>query len=150
MTDWKAFFRSIAKGNQKVHFFDPATEAELQSVKKALGISIPGTLTELLGQTNGISGEILRLPYVVGSCEEIIKINQRHEEWLRRDELTVSGKFLFFGENGQGDSFGYAIENGQIPSEEIGAYCPIEDEFRLVACDLKEWAIGLYANTLKY
>jgi hypothetical protein len=64
MTDWKEFIRSIAEeAGKTVRFFDPATEAELQHVKNVLGVSVPKTLTELLRQTNGLSGEILVLPY---------------------------------------------------------------------------------------
>jgi hypothetical protein len=150
MTDWKEFIRSIAEeAGETVRFFDPATEAELQHVKNVLGVSVPEPLAELLRQTNGLSGEILVLLYLIGSCERIIEINREHAEWPKRG-IIPPGEYFLFSEDGFGNSFGYVVENGLVSSTEIGVYGPMENEYRFASRNLKEWLREIISNTLRY
>ena len=47
--------------------------------------------------------------------------------------------FLFFADAGNGDLFGYRIENGRIPTTEVYAWDHEDDTNKIIAPSLKDY-----------
>jgi hypothetical protein len=97
----------IANFDIECRFHGPASESDILTIQTTLAIGPPAQLEELLLETNGVSGRGGRL---VWSTDEIVRQNVyfRNNEQLR-DLFMPFDNLLFFGDNGGGDVFGYAI-----------------------------------------
>jgi hypothetical protein len=97
----------IANFDIECRFYGPASESDILTIQTRLAIGLPEQLEELLLETNGVSGGGGEL---VWSTDEIVRQNLffRNDEQLR-DLFMPFDNLLFFGDNGSGDVFGYAI-----------------------------------------
>ena len=87
--------------------------------EKALGVALPSELRELLLETNGVSASEYG-PLLVWNIERIEKDNLDFRSFADfRDLYMPFDNLLFFGDNGGGDQFGYAILNGVIRRPDI-------------------------------
>ena len=151
--DWKNVFENI--GYEGVSFFDPITENELMDIKISIGVEISGDLLELLKQTNGIMETMIlnntseEIAWIIYSSVKIIEYNKIHLGFLKEAEITPPHQLIFFSDNGCGESFGFIVKNGKIISDEIGIYYPIDNEFKILASDLKTWAKGWCSGVIK-
>ncbi|WP_338036445.1 SMI1/KNR4 family protein [Neobacillus notoginsengisoli] len=122
-------------------FKAPATETEILSVKRELNIDLPKRLAELYSETNGVYGNYgISL---IWSTEQMIKENKffwsLHEY---RDFIKPLDTFLFFSDAGNGDLFGYLMENGTIQNENIYVWNHEDDSRRIIASSLKDFIKG--------
>lgn len=135
---WKGYLSSISKECQ---FKAPATETEILSIKKDLNIDLPKKLADLYYETNGVYGN-----YGISSIwslEQMIKENlffwTLHEH---KESMKPLDTFLFFSDAGNGDLFGYSIENGNIQNEDIYLWNHEDDSRSIIASSLEEFIKG--------
>lgn len=147
--DWTAVFTEIGRGGEDivVEFLPPISTSQVQTIEKTTGIALQGPLLELLQQTNGIRNKRFG-DFLVWNDEEIVAQHLNHIEFLKEAELTAKGEYLFFADDGCGEHFGFAAAGGEIKSEEVGIYYPMENRFAIVAQNLYAWAVEWYAGTL--
>lgn len=139
---WKNYLSEIVEDPQ---FNAPITENELRTIKEALNVELPKPLLELYSETNGVRG-----PYYsyIWSTEMVIKENlsvwgiEEFENSKKPDNL------LFFIDAGNGDLFGYFINNGKVESEEIYVWNHEDSSQRVVAPSLKEFIKGWYSGEI--
>jgi hypothetical protein len=122
---WK---QSVKKAASDAKFASPASESQIVAVEQALSIKLPQALRELLLESDGV-----RAHYgagVVWSSSEIQKQNQ-----MFRTNREFKGLYmpfdhlLFFGADGGGDQFAFAIHaDGQIHKNDIFRWKHESDE----------------------
>jgi len=112
-----------------------ATAEELDRLELAIGLALPADLRGLLAEMNGIYDEPAYL-YLVMSVNEIIQQNDRawkkeyaaqasrqswgKEEHAARDAVAIPFDQLFiFAARGNGDLFGFPIENGSVRDDRV-------------------------------
>lgn len=99
---WKDLIRET---RPDVHFADhAATESRLGAAERALGAALPGSLRELLLETDGVVGH--SGVDTVWSLDQIVEQNRYFR--TEPDFATLYMPFdalLFFGDNGGGDHF---------------------------------------------
>lgn len=111
---WTDFISSISNQCQ---FQAPATRDAIESVKKKLNIDLPTKLADLYSETNGVYGEY-GISFI-WSIEQLVKENLFFWTLDKYRDIQPLETYLFFSDAGNGDLFGYRIENGEIQSEEI-------------------------------
>ncbi len=137
---WKDYFSSISP---ECTFKDPATETEILAIKENLNVELPKKLTELYYETNGVKGIYY---HYIWPTEFVIKENlsiwamEQFEDYKRPDNL------LFFLDAGNGDLFGYLIEDGKVQSEDIYVWNHEDSSQRVVASSLEEFIKGWYGG----
>jgi hypothetical protein len=140
--DWKSLLK---KRYDNLSFFDPITMEELSNIKQNTGIELSGDLLELLKQTNGVkenmivNNKIIEIGFFVYNSDRIIEMHKIHLEFLQKADINPPYDFLFFSDNGCGESFGFITKNGKIVSSQIGIYYPFDNEFRIIASNLMNW-----------
>ena len=113
---WKQLAKKSASD---ATFASPASENQLVAVEQALNIQLPQALRELLLESDGITAN-----YGSGIIWPSSQIQQRNLQF-RNDvafkELYMPfNHLLFFGEDGGGDQFAFAIHaDGQIHKHDI-------------------------------
>lgn len=130
---WKDFITKL-NTSYTIGFDEPVSENELIEMEKALNIKLPESLRSLLYETNGFEDGTLM------SAKDIEKINL----FLRNSsDLTESFMpldcFLFFGDAGNGDYFGFPIINGEIWKEDVYGWNHEDDSRTWVASSLKNF-----------
>jgi len=125
-------------------FSRPASADELEAIRRALSITLPRELLELLAETNGISDR-----YgggLVWSADRIVNDNLMFRSSF--DGLYMSFEsLLFFADAGNGDQFAFAIRRGQegeLPSD-IYVWDHEDDSRKWYAASLLkylEWWLG--------
>lgn len=115
---WRTFIEGLA---DDAEFSDGASEAQLAQVEQALGIPLPKDLRSLLLESNGVRADYSA--EIIWTCEGIIGRNATFRETPEFRELYMPfDNLLFFGDDGCGDQFAYAISaDGQIHNRDI--YC---------------------------
>ncbi|CAN7262600.1 SMI1/KNR4 family protein [Rossellomorea sp. LjRoot5] len=131
---WKAFFSSLSKECQ---FKPPATESEIVAVKDTLEIELPRRLAQLYNETNGVYGDY-GISFI-WSTEQTIRENVFCRNTHQQSDVN---SLLFFVDAGNGDLFGYLIENGRIQSEDIYIWNHENGSRRVVAVSLEEFVEG--------
>lgn len=122
---WKPL---IKKAASDAEFNEPASEQQLAAVEQALGVQLPQDLRELLLDSDGV-----RANYgaeVIWSSLEIQRQNKTYRSEMDFKELYMPfDHLLFFGEDGGGDLFAYAIQaDGRIHNRDIFRWNHESDE----------------------
>jgi hypothetical protein len=135
---WIDYLSGIYK---ECEFKAPASEAEIASIKEDLNVGLPAKLAGLYNETNGVYGSYGTS--FIWSTEQMVRENlffrTLHEY---RDLIKPLDTFLFFSDAGNGDLFGYAIEDGMIQSEEIFVWNHEDDGRSVIASSLEEFIKG--------
>ena len=137
---WKDYLISISKECQ---FKSPATEADISLIKRELDIDLPEKLADLCKETNGVFGNY-GISFI-WSTEQMVKENlffgaiQKQSDSMRSWSLDT---ILFFSDAGNGDLFGYLIENGSIQNDDIYVWNHEDDSRRVIASSLEEFIKG--------
>lgn len=102
---WK---RLVKKAASDAEFAAPAVAPDLETVEQALGIQLPQDLRELLLESDGVKAHYGS--GVVWSASEIRKQNElfRTDEGFKELYMPFDN-LLFFGADGGGDQFAFAI-----------------------------------------
>lgn len=131
----------VLKLEPSATFFPGATEAQIISLEKAVGVLIPDDLRQLLMESNGILGAYgLRL---IWSIEEIIKRNiEMRTSSIYREYYMPFDNLLFFGDAGNGDQFGFRILQGKIKRLDVFAWNHEDDSRIWVARSLQSYIEG--------
>ena len=135
---WKDYLISISKECQ---FKAPATEVDISLIKRYLNIDLPQKLADLYKETNGVFGNY-GISFI-WSTEQMVKENLFF--WTihkQNDSIRSLDKFLFFSDAGNGDLFGYSIENGSIQYDDIYVWNHEDDSQRVIASSLEEFIKG--------
>jgi hypothetical protein len=143
--DWKLLFSGTSKG-VVLKYFNSISKEEIAEIKNEIGVTLSGSLLELLKETNGIRDE---RDYYLYSSSLMIERYKDLMDYLILIADSNSCKMIFFANDGCGNEFGYKCNNdGTIESEEVGVYYPMENKFKIVAPDLKTWAKCWYSGEL--
>ncbi|MFI6401563.1 SMI1/KNR4 family protein [Streptomyces sp. NPDC050548] len=117
-------------------FADPVDRPSLRAAERRLGRRIPDALTDLLQETNGISG-----PYALATVwplERIVEDNLSF--WSEPTFVDLYMPFeplLFFGDNGGGDQFAFVrVPDGR---HDVFVWEHEDDSRRWVARDLHDY-----------
>jgi len=100
-------------------FAPPAAESQIASAEQQLGIQLPNALRELLLESDGVIADYGA--GVIWSVSDILKHNREFRTTKSFRELYMPfDHLLFFGDDGGGDQFAFAIRaDGQIHSFDI-------------------------------
>ena len=135
---WKDQLISISKECQ---FKAPATEADISLIKRELDIDPPEKLAELCKETNGVFGNY-GISFI-WSTEQMVKENLFFRAIHKQsDSMRLLDTFLFISEAGNGDLFGYSIENGSIQNDDIYVWNHEDDSRCVIASSLEEFIKG--------
>lgn len=141
---WRAYLRNISNECQ---FTSPATETEILSIRKELYIDVPNKLARIYNETNGVFGNY-GIPFI-WPTEQLVRENlffwSIHEH---QDSMKPLDTFLFFSDAGNGDLFGYLIENGTIQSEDIYVWNHEDDSRRVIAPSIEVFLEGWITGEL--
>jgi len=132
---WRETIRSAVPGAQLTK---AATAASLGRAETVLSVSLPPDLRALLRETNGVgTPDGLSIVWGVG---EIVDRNRGMREPGTWDDLYQPfDSLLFFGEDGNGDLFGYRMDGGADERPPIIRWDHETDERSPLAADLEEY-----------
>ena len=100
-------------------FAEPTTETRLAALEQTLNVHLPEDLRQLLLEFDGLIADLDA--EVVWSVAQIERQNQQfRREKSFRDLYMPFDHLLFFGEDGGGDQFAFAIQaDGEIHNPDI-------------------------------
>jgi hypothetical protein len=132
---WRESVRSVIPG---ARLAKAATVRSLRSVETALAVSLPADLQGLLRETNGVvTASGLEIVWGAG---EIRDRNRDMRELQTEDGLYQRfDSLLFFGEAGNGDLFGYRLDDGAEQDQPILRWDHETDERLPLAADLQAY-----------
>jgi hypothetical protein len=108
----------VAKHFDDAKFNSPASDADIQHVERAFGITLPDELRNLLLESNGVSAHYSSP--LVWTTDEMVEQNRLFREQPTFPELYMPFDCLFFfGAEGNGDQFFYRVLAGQIRETSI-------------------------------
>lgn len=133
-------------------FNSPADEELIAQTQSELGVLLPDDLSDLLAVSDGVrqtievSGSDLEIGYLVWTIERIRDENKR----LRTSEETREAymsfdDLLFFADAGNGDLFGFSIQDGKVLKKDIYVWNHEDDSRTWVAPSLTafiEWWVS--------
>ena len=133
--------------SDEVRFFPPASKEQIRKIEDLLNVSIPEELLNILSISNGATqlmenpktNEMMEIGDIYWSVDEIVTNTLNQYQYLKTIESKHKDKYLFFSDNGCGEHFGYNLINGICNDLRIYVYYPIDDEYVVVAENLKEW-----------
>ncbi|MFS0688827.1 SMI1/KNR4 family protein [Sporosarcina sp. 179-K 8C2 HS] len=136
---WKDYLISISKECQ---FKAPATEADILLIKRDLDIDLPKKLADLYKETNGVFGNYGSS--FIWSTEQMVKENLFFGATIHEQDVSMRSldTFLFFSDAGNGDLFGYSIENGRAQNDDIYVWNHEDESRRVIASSLEEFLKG--------
>jgi hypothetical protein len=122
---WK---RVVKKAASDAEFREPASDEQLASLERALGVQLPQDLRELLLEFDGVTAHYGA--GVIWPSSEIQRQNQSFRTEADFKELFMPfDHLLLFGEDGGGDLFAYAIQaDGRIHRRDIFRWNHESDE----------------------
>lgn len=127
---WKDFISKL-NSDINIEFNAPASENELLETEKALNIELPEWIKKPLLETNGFKNDSsLWSAYEIK--ENNIYIRDSFKEYFMPLDC-----FLFFGDAGNGDYFGFPIINGEIWKGDVYVWNHEDDSRTWVASSLK-------------
>ena len=112
---WKEL---VANSTRDAEFGPTADENQLAIAERDLGVPLPQSLREFLLEADGLMG---RYSQVIWPAADVARRNRefRTEPGFRRLYMPFD-HLLFFGQDGGGDQFAYAIHaNGEIRKRDI-------------------------------
>jgi hypothetical protein len=133
---WKTHIATLAKDAK---FGPPASKDELAEAERGLGLALPSELELLLLECDGLVADYGAS--VVWPAVEILRRNQemRIAEGFR-DLYMPFGNLLFFGDDGGGDLFAFAVQgNGSINRPDIFRWEHETDERIWFAASLRDF-----------
>jgi hypothetical protein len=161
--DWKTYINETYKKAEYEDFeltpiySEPANLESIEIVEEKLGIEFHDELRSLLLETNGIrewmktdkwEGET---GYLVFSLDKIEEENLCIRSLdVNRDNYMPFENLLFIAPAGNGDLFGYSINNGQIRRSDIFVWNHEDDSRVNVAPSLKRFLELLKSGNVKY
>lgn len=140
---WIEFIGGISS---KYTFGRSATDHEIQQLEKIFNVKIPNELRSLLSESNGIKEQADDLDAYFDLIWSVSRIQEENMN-LRNDDdfkdlYMPFDCLLFFADAGNGDLFGYSIQNGVVQRDDIFAWNHEDDSRTWVAPCLKtfiEW-----------
>lgn len=113
---WK---KLISEYTDDANFGSPAVESQLALVEQALGVQLPDSLREFLLEADGVTADYSS--GFIWSAAEIQKHNLEFRSFDGFRELYMPfNHLLFFGDDGGGDQFAFAIHaDGQIHKDVV-------------------------------
>lgn len=152
---WRELISDLTRDNEPIYdlnpgpeFFPGATLAELEDVERQLGMRLPESLRDLLGESNGLIATFG--VHLIWTTDEIVRYNRA----MRTDPGYVEhyqsfDSLLFFAEAGV-DSIRFAcnIAGNGSTHEDVYAWYPIGDERDWKASSLREYLEGWLTGTL--
>jgi hypothetical protein len=113
---WKQLTKQYALDAK---FGDPASESQLSVVEQALNIQLPDLLREFLLEADGAKADYRS--GVIWSAVDILEGNQEFRTLASFRELYMTfDHLLFFGDDGGGDQFAFAIQaDGQVHNDDV-------------------------------
>lgn len=143
-------WRELVNGlSRDCEFQTPASAAAITAAEVSLECRLPSELTELLSETNGITGEYgLGLVWPI---ERIQEDNRRFRMNSSFEELYMSfDELLFFGDAGNGDQFAFPICGRVVRKPDVFVWNHEDDSRTWVAPSLRvylEWWLTGKINT---
>jgi hypothetical protein len=126
-------------------FASPAPPSHLAEAEKDLGIAFPDELRQLLSESDGVKGA-----YGLAVVWPLARI--QHDNLKFRSNLAFRELYmpfdclLFFGDDGGGDQFGYAILDRVIRRDDVYRWNHEDDSREWAASTLRQylerWATG--------
>jgi len=118
----------VKKASSDAEFASPASESQLAAVEQSLAIQLPSDLRELLLEFDGVTAHYGS--GLVWSASKILEQNQMFRTNEAFKELYMPfDHLLFFGADGGGDQFAFAIHaDGQIHKRDIFRWKHESDE----------------------
>jgi hypothetical protein len=105
---WRAL---VTQADPGAEFAAPASETAIRDAERALAVELPAELQEVLAEFDGLTAGYGESP--VWSVAEIERANREFREQPDfRDLYMPFHHLLFFGEDGGGDLFAFAIQAG--------------------------------------
>jgi len=113
---WKQLIKGYARDAE---FGQPASESQLAAVEQAIKIRLPDTLRDFLLEADGVTADYGS--GVIWSAADIQKNNQKFRTDAGFRSLYMPfDHLLFFGADGGGDRFAFAIHaDGQIHKHDV-------------------------------
>ncbi len=129
---------SIFKLSEDCRFNPPAAFAEILAVEKALAVTLPDELKDLLKETNGVSdkygsGLIWSAERIQDDNMEFRTISDFKDLYMPFDHL------LFFADAGNGDQFAFTILNDEIRRNDVFVWNHEDDSRTWAANSLKHY-----------
>jgi len=133
---WRAL---VAQVDPDASFAPPASEAAIQDAERLLEVGFPSELRELLAEFDGFSAGYGESP--VWSVAEIERGNVEFRSSPDFHELYMPfHHLLFFGEDGGGDQFAFAIQaDGQIHRPDVFRWDHETDAREWYAAGLRQY-----------
>ena len=132
---WRELILSL---EPKAAFFPPATDAQLESLERTLGVALPGDLKDLLRESNGVDGEYG--VSLIWSAETIAEINTAMRTEAHYQELYMPfDPLLFFADAGNGDQYAYPIIQQAVREHRIYVWDHEDDSRTSYAWSLKDF-----------
>lgn len=139
---WRDFITSLT---DVATFASPASALRLAETEKALGITLPDELRELLLESDGVKGK-----YGQGLVWSIARIQEENLQFRSNPDFRTLympfDSLLFFADGGNGDQFGYAILDGAIRRTDVYVWNHEDDSRTWAASSLKQclewWLTG--------
>jgi len=143
--DWKLLFAKFSKDTD-LEYFSSISKEEVEEIENEIGVIVSGSLLEILKETNGIRDE---RDYYLYSSKQMIRKYREHLDHLRMIAENDPCRILFFADDGCGNGFGHTYNNdGRIETGEVVVYYPIDNEYRIIAPDLRTWVVEWYTGKL--
>ena len=132
---WIELIRSYC---EDCEFSESASSKDIETVEHELNVSLPGSLTSVLLESNGIVGE-----NGLGLLWATDRIRSENLNFRTREDFKglymPFDHLLFFADAGNGDQFAYPIQNGQINRNDIFVWNHEDDRRTWAAPDLKRY-----------
>jgi len=93
------------------------------------------------------NNKFLPIDDILWTVEQIVTNTIAHYDYLKNIDVQCTDKCIFFADNGCGEHFGYKLTEGTIDMS-IYVYYPIDNRFRKIASNIKEWAEGWFSGKI--
>lgn len=134
-TSWRNLASRLDPDSQ---FAAPTTREQIAAAQVALKVPLPGELSELLLETDGIEGRYALVR--VWPLARIVSDNHDFKSNVDFPKLYMPFEpLLFFGDDGGGDQYAYRILAGQIEYMDVYAWEHESDSRNWFARDLRDY-----------
>ena len=135
-----------ADRSDKPRFQPPAMNDEIRQAEAALAVKLPGSLIELLLETNGVQTDYGEF---IWSARQIADQNLDYRTNPDFAQLYMPfGCLLFFAEEGNGDLFAFRVLQGEAQSDAVFRWDHESDSRTLVAGRLESFVGRWLRNEL--
>ncbi|MDP7978518.1 SMI1/KNR4 family protein [Bacillus sp. WLY-B-L8] len=125
-------------------FYPPAREEAIVRMEEMFQVQFPNELKDFLRETDGVTYTAYDLSLVWSA-----KLIQRENLYMRRQEGVQEfhmpfASMLFVADAGNGDLFGYCVQNGVIKNDDIYVWNHEDNSTTWVAHSLQSFIDGWY------